>query len=551
MKKKVLKGLILTFLAILMSCGVCFADLLSVLHGLPTGNADKNPCSRITVRLTDASKLIEDLYPIKLIEAMEPLSSGFGFDDFIKPVNVAKALSKSNIREVAALFVIDKNYALYDGGVIVSVPEGKKILDEADESGKLTLFELLSSLGKPVLEAMKAADILKDDQNIEFKRDSDGIFFYDDNYVFIEGDKIISFKTKEGILSVVKAIKSGVETKVTDLKFQNILLVHTSKEMTKTLEDMKLEVGISYDNSTWKIKTITNAFRLMSKIHNIEGKALEKAQKVLETLPMVGKGEPFFISGGNTFLVNGLESIEEQLMATGDMTLTLNWATFLQLASQYGISKYDLGNLLAGSVTAVLGLDTKFYTIPLPLGGYFALTGKDKAAENITVAANAALAEMKVTTEAKVDGWDKVYTLATDPSMPGLLIAQKGETFLVGVMDPEDLRSELNAKEIGITEEKMLSWCVLNTEKIWKAVRSAYVPLSAMAMSGMFGKISDNEKEIVKFTQHLIRTDFPVNTLNFWLLSPEELDINILMNPSPAGDFWKVFFEWLVKVLDR
>jgi len=233
------------------------------------------------------------------------------------------------------------------------------------------------------------------------------------------------------------------------------------------------------------------------------------------------------------------------------MKLTLHWARLIHVAEQYGITKKDLGNLLAGSVTAILGLDAKLFEIPLPLGGYFAFTGKDEAAANIANSLYGTLVMMKIATETKVDGWDKVYSMTPDPSVPGFLIAQKGETLLVGIMNPEDLKIKLNAKEIGITEEKILSWVVLNTEKIWKALRKTYVPLSAMVMTGIFGKISDSEKEAIQFTQHLLKADFPVNALNLWSLSPEELDINIIVNPSPSGDFWKVFFEWLVKVIDK
>jgi hypothetical protein len=82
-------------------------------------------------------------------------------------------------------------------------------------------------------------------------------------------------------------------------------------------------------------------------------------------------------------------------------------------------------------------------------------------------------------------------------------------------------------------------------------MRNAFSPVSVMVLSGILGNISDNEKETLQFIQYLVKTDFPVNALNILAPSIEELDISILMNPSPEGDFWKVFFEWLVKIVDN
>jgi len=550
MKKKIFKVFILTFLAILMSCSVCFADFLSVLNGLPAGDIDKKSYSRITVSFTDISKLIDDLYPIKFLEAIGSLSRELGFEEFIKPVNVAKALSKSNLREVAALIVLNEDFDINDSGVIMSVPGGKVILEDAVKSGKLTLLDLLSSLGEPVVEAMNAFGIPF--KEFVFERDGDGVFSCMDNYICIEEDKIITFETREGTLSVAKAVKAGVETKMTGLEHPNVFLVHTPKEIAETHEDIRTEIGISYEDSTWKIKIITNVFKLLpiGISSPPEKEEPERAQKVIETVPMIGKGDPF-LTIGNTAFIGRIEKIEEQLMLAGDMTLTLNWAMFLQVVQQLGISKKDLGNLLAGSAVMVFGLDSKLLEIPLPLGCYLAITGKDGVAGKVIGAISESLAQLGVMVESKVDGWDKVYYITFAPSLPGSLIAQRGETILFGIINPDDLKSELNVKEIGIPEGKMLNWLVISTEKIWKSARNAYSPLSAMAMSGMFGYITDEEKEIIRFTEQLLKTDFPMNALKIWMQSPEELNLNIIINPSPGGDFWKVFFEWFMKVINQ
>ena len=545
MKERFLKGLVLTLFAVFMSCGVCSANLLSFL---PPENAAQNSYSRIAVRFMDASKLIGELFPSELFEAMEPLAPAFGFERFIKAANVSKALAKSNLKEVAALIVLDEDLDFYDGGVIMSVPGIEKILDKAVESGEFTLFDLLSSLGEPVIEVISAFDIPF--REYKFERDSNGVFSYKDNYFYIEEDKIITFETREGTLSVANAVKAGIETKMTGLDQPNVFLVNIAKKVSNTLEDISVETGVLYEDSTWKIKTVTNVFSLLpiGIISPLE-EELESVQKVLETLPMIGKGDPFLSSGGTTF-VGSLEKIEEQLMLTGDMTLTLNWAMFLQVVQQFGISKKDLGNLLAGSAVFVFGLDSKVFGIPLPLGGYFAITGTDGAAGRVIGVISEYLAQMGVTEEVKVDGWDKVYNTPFNPSLPGALIAQRGETILFGVINPDDLKSELNVKSIGLPEGKMLNWLVLNTEKIWKSARNAYSPLSAIVMSGMFGDITDGEKGIIRFTEQLLKTDFPINAIKLWMPSSEEINLNIQVNPSPGGDFWKVFFEWLIMIID-
>jgi hypothetical protein len=432
--------------------------------------------------------------------------------------------------------------------MIFSVPGGEKVLKEAVESGKLTFFSLILSLGEPTFEAMKSVDASFED--FEFECDSDGVFFYSNNYVYIVGDKIAVFDTKETTLSVGQALKSETKTIMTNLESPNVILLHISKNISKTPDDIEATIDFSYENSTWKIKTKSNFFKLVSNFRDLEGAALEEAQKVVDTIPMIGKGAPFFVSGGNTFF-DGLDSIEDYLMNTGDMILTLNWATFLQLAHQYGISKTDIGNLFAGSVAMIFGLDTRLFELSLPLGGYIAFTGKNEAAKTIINAISVALSERFTVDESEVVEWNKVYSVAFDPFLPNVLIAQKGETLLVGFMNSEDLKHKLNAQDVTVTDEKIIGWSILNIERIWKSVRKAYVPVSAMILSGMFGKISDSEKEAMRFVQLLIMTDFPVNALNIWIPSADELDIRIIMNPSQEGNFWKVFFEWLAKMVDK
>ena len=541
MRKRFFSGLILALLVVLMSCGACFADLLSALPE-PAG---ENPYSKIAVRFTDASKLIEGLYPSNFIEAIAPLAARSEIEDFIKFSNVIKALSESNLREFASLLVLDEDLDFYNGGVIMSVPGGRKRLDDAAASGKLTLFDLVSSLGEPVLEAWKAVDDSFED--FEFERSSDGVFFYKNNYVYIQGDKIIVFATKESTLSAAEAVNS-VET-AARLNHPNVLLVSVPKEMAETTEDIKAEIGFAYEDSTCRIKILSNVFRLMPGGINVSGEELENALRVIETVPMVGKGDPFFTSGGNTFL-EGLDEIEERLMEAGDMEITLGWAAFLQAVQQIGISKENLGNLLAGSMAMVFGLDSEFLGIPLPLGGYLAITGKEGAAANVIGVVSEVLAQTGIATESKVDGWDKVYSVTFDPGMPKAVIAQRGESILAGIMNPEDLKTDLDINQVGVPSEKMLGWLVLDTEKIWKAARNAYTPISAMIMSGMFGSVSDEEREAVRFAGELLKTEFPQKTFKSWMASAEELDLHILMNPSHKGDFWKTLFELVVKLME-
>jgi len=545
MRKRFVNGLVIAFLAIFISCGACFANLLSVFPE-PTAE-EAGSYFRFSFRTENASKLIEDLYPLKFLEAIEPLSKSMELEPLVKMSNIIKALSKSNIREFASFAVIDDDFDLYNGGMVVSVPGGEKILKKAVESGKLTLFDLISSLGEPILEALKAFDEDNPIEDFVFIRDKDGLFFYENYHVCIEEDKIIIFETKEETLSVAKAMKSGVKTKETD---SNVILVYVPKGIVNTTEDIRAELGISYENSIWRIKAISNVSRVMSNTKILEGERLEKALRVLETIPMIGKGDPFIISGGNTFLDEGLDSIEEQLMSTGDMTLTLNWAMFLQAVNQFGISKKDLGNLLTESATMLFGLDTKIFEIPLPLGGYIAFTGRENAAAKIISAIYNAIAEMQIAEEKKVEGWNKVYAITINPGISKALLAQKGETLLFGLMEPDDLNIKLDLKKVGITNERMLSWLIINTEKIWKSARSAYLPVSAMIMSGLFGNVSDSEKEAVQFFQHLLKTDLPMSSLNIWFSSIEEFEINLIMNPSPVGDFWRVLFEWVAKMMD-
>ena len=546
MKNRFFKAIIYAFLTVFLSCGVCFADLLTILPKIIT--KETGSYSRFTARFMDASKLIEDLFPSRFFEAIEPLPSYLELDPLTKIGNVLKALSKSNLREFALMIVIDDaNSEIHDGGMIISLQDGKKALDEAVKSGKLTLFDLVSSLGEPVLSAMKAADDSFVD--CEFERDSDGIFFYEDNYVYIEGDKIITFDTKESILSVVNAIKSDAETSMADLTFPNVAFMQISKGIAQTSEDLQIEMGLAYENSTWKIKTRSNVSKLMSNIRNLEEKALEKARETRLTIPMVGKGIPFFVFGGNTFL-DDVDDIEVWLMNSGDMDLTLNWAMFLQIARQFGIAKKDIGDLLSGSIEIILGLDIKFFGISAPFGGYVTFTGKNGAAAQFQNAIYNALEKEGIVTELEVDEWNKVLAVSVAPSMPNVLVAQKEETLLIGVMNPEDIKAKINIEEIGMPNEKMLTWLILNTERIWKGIRKAYAPISNMVLYGMFGDISESEKKALQFAQNLINTDFPVNALNLWVPSIDELEINISINPSPEGDFWSVFFEWLSKIID-
>ncbi|MCL1875469.1 MAG: hypothetical protein FWF87_04320 [Synergistaceae bacterium] len=535
----------LTILVITMFCSAGSADLLSALPKMAEGEA--NSYLRYCARFTDARKLIEDLYPAKLFEALEPLSSSFGLESLVKMNRVVNALSKSYIREFALLIVMDYENTIRDGGVIMSVPDSVEALNDVATSRDLTFYNLVLMIGgRQLLEAIKAtADSFED---YKFECDNDGVFFYRDNYVCIEGDVIIAFETKETTLSVANAVKAGVETRVTDLESPNLFSMQISRKITKTPEDIKTEIGVSYENSTWKIKTKSNLFRLMSRINILESDVIEKAQNVINTIPMVGRGEPFFSTGGNTF-INGADSIEERLMYMGDMTLTLNWATLLQMAHQYGISKQDIGNLFAGSAAMIFGLDSKFFGLTLPLSGYIAFTGKNDAASKIIGAISKSIVETGGMSESKIDGWDSVYSVAIDSLLPNALIAQRGETLLVGVMNPEDLTVKLDIKDMGLRDEKIISWLGLNFERIWASARNAYPPLSVLLLSGAFGDISSSEKEAVQFVQHLLKTDFPIKALNIWASSLEEVDINITMNPSSKGDFWKVLFMWLGKVM--
>ena|GEM_PF-5424865 len=544
MKNKFYKAIIYVFLTVFISCGVCFADLLTVLPKIETN--ETGSYSRFTVRITDASKLIEDLYPTRFFEALEPLYSNLEFNPLIKIGNVVKALSKSNLREFALLVVTDdKNSEIHDGGMIISLQDGNKTLNEAVQSGKLTFFDLVSSVGEPVLEAMKAVDASFAD--CEFERDSDGIFFYEDNYVYIEGDKIIAFDTKESILSVVDAIRSGADSGGSE--FPNVAFLRISKEIAQTSEDLKVEIGLSHENSTWKIKTLSNVSILMSNIYNLDEKAIEKAQEALLNTPMVGKGVPFLVIGGNTFL-DDVDTIEEWLMNTGDMDLTLQWAMFLQIAKQFGVAKKDVGNMFSGSIALILGLDVKFLGIPAPFGGYVTFTGKDGAAAQFQNAIYKALEKTEMLTELIVDEWNKVLAVSVVPGMPNVLIAQKEETLLIGVMNPEDIKAEIDIEEVGIPNEKMLSWIILNTERIWKGIRASYEPLSEIILSGVFDSASKSEIEALKYARNLINTDFPMNAFSLWAPSIDEIEINISMNPSPEGDFWKVFFEWLAILIN-
>jgi hypothetical protein len=546
MKKGFFKYLILIISAILIFCNVCFADIFSIFPKIKAREVDSY--LRFSISLKDASKLIEDLYPSGFFEALGPMSSDLGLDSLVKVNDVLKALSKSNIREFSYMIVTnDEKLESFDGGMVLSVPDGKMILDDAVASGELTLFDLMLSVGGwPLIDAMKTFDDSLEDY--KYERDSDGVFCYMDNYVCIEGDTIIVFATREETLSVAKAVRSD-ETVAADFESPNVFLMHIPKRIAKTPEDIKAEISVSYENLTWKIKTISNIFGLISGISDINRETLEKAQNVFEAIPMVGKGEPFFISGGST-LIEDANSIEERLMNIGDMILTLNWAALLQIAQQYGISKKDVGNLFAGSAAVVFGLDTKLFEIQLPLGGYIAFTGKNGAANKIISAITGSMAESRTMIESKVDGWDNVYSVSIDPMLPRALIAQEGETLLFGVMNSEDLKTRFDIKESGFTNQKMISWLILSSEKIWKSARKACAPLSIMLFSGFFGSITDSEKEVIQYTQQLLNTDFPINVLYLWALSLEEVDINIVLNPSPKGDFWKVFFKWLVMVMD-
>jgi hypothetical protein len=264
---------------------------------------------------------------------------------------------------------------------------------------------------------------------------------------------------------------------------------------------------------------------------------------------MVGKGIPFSIIGGNTF-IDDVDYIEEWLMNNGDMDLTLNWAMLLQIAKQFGISKKDIGNMFSGSIAVILGLDTEFFGVPLPFGGYIALIGKDGAAERFANAIHKALDDSSIVTELKTEEWNKLLAVSVVPNMPSVIIAQKEEALLLGVMNPEEIEAEINIEEIGIPSEKMLSWIILNTERMWKVIHNAYAPLSVMILSGLLGDISANEKEAILFAQNFTNTDFPMNAFSLWAPSIDELEIIISMNPSPEGDFWRVFFEWLFKIID-
>ncbi|MCL1941723.1 MAG: hypothetical protein FWG09_07255 [Synergistaceae bacterium] len=545
--KRLLNGLLI-FLAVIMSCGVCFADLLSAIPK-DTGQV---PSVRVAVRLTDAGKFIGDLYPSNLLDAIGLISPAFGLNELVAAGDIMKALSKSNLREAAAVFIYDKDGRNYDGGLILSVPGGVKILDGAVSSGKLTTYDLMRSFGEPVLEAMKAAGVSLVDH--EFKLGGDGVFFGGNDYVCIEGDKIIMFETKEGALSAARAIKKAdVPMETAKLKSPNVFLIHVSKEISKTTDDINVEIGVSYDDSAWKIKALNNVFRMTPGGDSISVKAeeLEAAVKVLETVPFIGNGTPFFTFGGKTFL-DGFEAIEKYLMDAGDMDLTLNWATFLQMAQQCGISKEVLGNLLSGSIVMVLGLDSKLFEISLPFGGYFAATGREGAAEKAIAAISEILAQAGLATESKVDGWDNVYSVnVLAHNIPSSVIARRGETLLAGFMSPDDLRTALDTKELGLTFDKTLSWIALSTEKIWACARSVYGPLSAMLMSGMFGDIPDGEKEIIQFTEQLLQTDIPIKALKLWIPAPGELDMEIIMNPSPHGDFWGILFEWALKIMNN
>ena len=544
MIKRFCKILIIVFSAILMLCSVCSADLLTVLPKMSAEEIDN--CSGLYVRFKDANKLIKDLYPSEFIRAVKLMPSSPELDSLLKKVNVVKALAESNLKEFAFMIVMDTEKAImHDCGMILSVPGSKKMLDDIALSDDITLFDIVLAIGgTPLLEAIK--DVDDTIQDFEFKRDSDGIYSNKNDYVFIEGDKIILFDTKETILSVADAIRSEVDAAAADYEFQNVFFVHIPQKIANTDEDIKAEIRVSYEKSTWNIKTISNAFRLISKSRSLEKEALESAKKALRDIPLVGKGEPFFISGGSTF-INDADYIEERLMDIGDMILTLNWAMFLQLVQQYGISKNDIGNILSGTVVMVLGLDCEFLEIPFPLGGYLAFTGKDNASAKIIKAMSESVALKEILTETQVDGWDNVYAITIDPMIPSILIAQSEETLLIGVMNSEDLKIKLDAEKIGIFNEKAVSLIILSYERIWKALREAYGALSDLMTAGIFGELSDVEKNAVEFTQSLLNTSFPMSEIRLLISSQEEIDLNLKMNPS-TGDFWKEFFIWLSRL---
>ena len=545
MIKRLYKILILVFSAVFILCSVCFADLLTVLPKIAEEEMDKY--SGLSIRFKDTSKLIEDLYPTELFKAAELMSNHLELDSLVKAGNVVKALSESNLREFAFMIIMDNEKSkTLNCGVILSVPDSQKMLDEINSSEECTLFDLVLAIGgNQLLEAIKAVDDPL--QDIDFKRDSDGVYSHKDDYVFIEGDKIVIFDTKETTLSVAGAIRSEINARAADYESQNVFLVNIPLQITNSNEGIKAEIRISYENSTWKIKTISNAFRLISKSRGLEKETLENAQKALSNIPMVGKGEPFFIGGINTF-INDADNIEERLMDIGDMILTLNWAMFLQAAQQYGISRNDIGNILSGTAVVVLGLDCEFFEIPIPLGGYLAFTGKNNASARIIKAISESAAHREIMTETIVDGWDSVYAITIDPMVPNVLVAQSGETLLIGVMNSEDLRTKLDTEKMGIFNEKAVDIIILSYERIWKAVRKAYVLLNEMLTSEILGDLSDIEKEAVKFIQRLLNTDFPMNEIKLLIMSQEEIDLNIIMNPAPEGDFWKEFFLWLSKL---
>lgn len=520
MIKRIFTGTLILFLSIFTFAVEGNADLLSAF---PVSNDQPS----LSMRITDVSKTISGLFPEKLFAALNVMSADLGSDagEWVKLGTVIHVLKDSNVRDFAFMGALDGSDTV---GCIATIANAEDFFKKAADSGTFSLLDFVSVAGGQKLVDAMVLVCGENSLDVTFKRDSDGIFTHKNDYVMFEGNSVISFLKKQDILAVAEQMKKDEGGMSAQLKTDDIFIINivdNSKD-----EPIRIELGISNSDGVFKCEGISNSFTVYPEFKD------KFSAKNFDT-PIVGKGNPFYAAGGNSIL-NGVSDIEDILMLAGDTESTAVWANIIGLAQSFSVTKDDIGNMLSGAMAFVVGVDEKIMDYDVPLGGYFVMTGKGGAAAKIVKAVFDAMAESALITENKIDGWDKVYTITNEFGVPNV-IAQKGESLLVGMIAPETLNHPLSLE--GEEVHQLTGWVSINFERIWEAAIAIFDIRTAF--NSLLGINGDETYQFDAAVTRLLNSPIPLSSIGIWIDSPEKFKLDITTNPSSTPEFWLNLFE--------
>ena len=224
----------------------------------------------------------------------------------------------------------------------------------------------------------------------------------------------------------------------------------------------ELEVAFEAQPGKFIVSSGTNAFNVM------------KSAEALVTEPTAG-ANMFLAGAGRLFYAYAVPMFFFYNPATWDTTpeLAEMWRNNVINMLPAGITLSDLENLLAGTLSIVLGSDFTFMGMRVP-GGYVALTGQGGAAARILGAIRNSVPPFIQLEQLQARGWDSLFMVSPNMFIPvPVIFGVSGETLFVGLLDSGGLgrTPEIPPAAARLFSEPAVYLSFIDMAAIWSLLR--------------------------------------------------------------------------------